>query len=178
MPWIGPVQRSISFAVDQDAISIAGDGRVEDHFPVVQRQPQTAALNSHPPPAHRVASDLARVCNDVCLAGEPEIALEMLFVRRRRRKTIHSLDNLDHAFLALALLLAGGRDLNAQLFGVIKQRRPRGGGGRLSIDGQHHRHAAHFLPLRLGLKLGPYRFGNLPAEPSRSSSSLQRHWAR
>jgi hypothetical protein len=61
------------------------------------------------------------------LAGEAEIAFEVLFGFGGSRETIHPLHDLHHTFLAFALFLAGGGNTNAKLFRVIKERRPRRG---------------------------------------------------
>ena len=80
------------------------------------------ALDPHVPTPHGVTADNAGVFDDLAGAGQPEIVFQMGFGGNFFRKTIHAFGNFHETFLALALLAAGGGDLDSQCFSAFKQR--------------------------------------------------------
>jgi hypothetical protein len=64
----------------------------------------------------------------------------MLFRFDARGEAIHSFDDFDETFLALALFAAGGRDLNADSLGAGEERVARRGGARAIVDMQFDAH--------------------------------------
>ena len=124
---MGPADRAISSPVDRidDAIAVAGDGRIERRRLVRDRQVQRVPLDAHLAAPHRVALDLAAFRNDAALARQAKTAaaqIEMPFALRRRREQLHPARDLDDAFLAFALVDAGGRHADAGLFGGGEER--------------------------------------------------------
>ena len=65
-------------SVDQNAISVACDRRIEFHFPITARKAERVALDPHVPAAHGMAPNLTVRGGDVGLAGQAEFALQML----------------------------------------------------------------------------------------------------
>jgi hypothetical protein len=68
-----------------------------------------------------MATDKAGIGNDFATAREPEIFLEMIFLRRFCREQIHSGGDFDETFFALAIFIARSRHFDAERFRVIEQ---------------------------------------------------------
>ena len=109
-------------AVEEDAVAVARDARVERHLLPLVGQAQGVALDAHLAAAHRVAFHLAVVGGDEALAGQAEVVLEVLLGVGGRREQVHALGDFDDALLALAVLAARGRHLDAEPLGAVEER--------------------------------------------------------
>src|SRR5580692_252672 len=92
-------------------------------------------LDAHIAAPHGVAADGAGA-GDAGPARETEFAFEVALFFGELREVLHAFDNLYHAFLALALLAAGGGDLDAEAFGVVEERGAGESFDSLSVDGE------------------------------------------
>jgi hypothetical protein len=97
-------------------------------------------LDTHLAAAHRMASHQAFARGHFASAGKPEIFPEMAFFGSDLRQAIHPLNHFNQAFLAFALLPAGGRDLNAQGFGSLEQGNPRSDLTFLTVEMKSNTH--------------------------------------
>jgi hypothetical protein len=106
--------------IDENAVSVSGDGRIELHSAVAARQTKCMVFYAHKSATHCVATHFASVSRDIRLTGKPKFPLQVLFKFGWLRQQFHALDNFHHALFALALLAARGGDIDAKLLGVIE----------------------------------------------------------
>jgi hypothetical protein len=103
------------------------------------------AFDAHFAATQRLAMHDPGVGGNAALAGKAEIAAQMPFCRRGRRKQFGSLKNFDEAFLTLALFAAGRGHANAQGFRALEQGKAADSRTRLVIEMQLYRHRASRL---------------------------------
>src|SRR6185312_11692506 len=96
------------------------------------------ALNPHLPAAHGVAANVALIGDNARLAGEAEVAFQMMFRSGGGGKNIHALHYFHDAFFALALLAAGGRNIDAKVFGIVEERPAAARLNGLPVDGKRN----------------------------------------
>ena len=184
-PWIGPVERAISSPSMR------------------MRSPSRVTAGSSARPAWRAAMSAQPVRmriwprRIVWQRTSPSPAIDGRHDRRKWPRRCCSsgvggdsaswpCDDLDDALLALALLLAGRRHAHAEPLGVLEQREPRRRRGRLAVDGERRGHSVWnrsfdrepALEAAFASSSACTASATSWAEPSRSSSSLQCHWAR
>ena len=128
-------------AIDEDAISVARDCGIELEWLVVSRQAQCVPFNPHVAAAHGVATNSAACCSNGGLAGEAKISFEVTLRFGHGRESVHALDHLDHALLALALLPARCGHVDAEEFSVIEEREASLRFDRLPVDGESDGHS-------------------------------------
>jgi hypothetical protein len=79
------------------------------------------AFDAHLPAAHGVAFDVAFSGDDVGLAGKAEWGFEMFFGLSWIREETDAFSDFDDALFALAIFLARGGDVHADLFGIFEE---------------------------------------------------------
>src|SRR6476619_2338056 len=110
------------------------------------------------------------------LTRKAKVPLEVLLLLRCRRKPLQPLGDLDHTFLALAVLSARRGNLHANPLGVIKDRpaaRCRVGGA--AVDGKNGGHQHYNFNVEINSALTAS--ATCCAEPCRSCSAPHFHWA-
>src|SRR5258708_254463 len=97
-------------------------------------------FDAHLPAPHRMAPYFTATRVGICLARQPELALEVLLRFRARRKMLEPSHDLDHALLAFALLAARCRHLYFQACSHVKETHSGRCFGGTSVDGERHSH--------------------------------------
>ncbi len=119
---------------------------------------------------HGVAPDLSVSGHNLGAARQPEVAVQMALWRCGCREAVHPFRHLYHAFLALPLLVTGCGDTDSEALGAIEERFAGRGLSAGSVDGECYGHCDSSSAFTASATSW--------AEPSRCSSSLQRHCAR
>ena len=70
----------------------------------------------------------------------------MIFLRRLRREQVHALGNLNEAFAAFAVFVAGSRDLDSQRVRTVEQRHAGRDIFLPAVDVKFDAHAARNVP--------------------------------
>jgi hypothetical protein len=112
-------------AVQKYPIAVASNGRIEFQRVAGGGQLQGLAFNPHVATAKGMTADHSGILCNPAAAGEPEVFVQMLFLRRPGRKKFHPFGDLDQALLAFPLLAAGGRNLDTERFRTVEERRAR-----------------------------------------------------
>ena len=100
-------------AIEQDPLTIASDSRLES---IVPGFCPAGVFYAHSRAPHRVAADRTGLGLQARAAGQAKFSTEMFFFPAEPGEQIHSLVDLDDAFLALAVFVAGGRHVHAEFF--------------------------------------------------------------
>jgi hypothetical protein len=102
---------------------------------------QGMSFDTHIAATHRLAADGAEIGDQLASAGESKVSLEMCFGRLAGGEAFHSGQDLNQAFLALALFAAGRWDFYAQIIGAVEQGPARTNLGGLAVKMEFYAHS-------------------------------------